>query len=250
MADDIPESPGRPDEEEPEEEKHEETEEEDVFVASLRRPSLRRGASERPDLFKKLVKQRRASMIIMDNIYEGEASTVSRAEKQVPDSLKDAFTVSEMKKLEADSAALDEARKIVSDLNKYFPQDDNRVEVRLKDFSYRVNVDPSEIKIQTVYNQSVIFRARAFLKRICGKEKKADLETAYVLEGINLNFVPGKMYLVLGPPASGKTTLLGAIAGRLSTTNGEVLEGSVLYNGLSLMVNARKETKYQWLVLH
>lgn len=249
MVDGIPEVPGRTDEEEPEEEKHEETEEEESFVASLRRPSLRRGASERPDHFKKLVRQRRASMIIMDNIYEGGASTVSRAEKQVPDSLKDALTESKMKKLEAESAALEEAQKLVSEMNKYFPQDDNRVEVRLKDFSYRVNVDPSEIKIMTVYNQSLVFRARRFLKRTCGKEKKAEKQTAYVLEGINLNFVPGKMYLVLGPPASGKTTLLRAIAGRLSTTNGEVLEGSVLYNGLSLKVNARKETIYQWLVL-
>jgi ABC-type glutathione transport system ATPase component len=243
MADDIPEAPGRPDEEEPEEEKHEETEEEESFVASLRRPSLRRGASERPDLFKKLVRQRRATMIVMDNIYEGEASTVSRSEKQLPDSLKDELTESKMKKLEAESEAMEDARKLVSDMNKYFPQDDNRVEVRLKDFSYRVNVDPSEIKIMTVYNQSLIYKARKFLKRICGKEKKGEKQTAYVLEGINLNFVPGKMYLVLGPPASGKTTLLRAIAGRLSTTNGEVLEGSVLYNGLSLKVNARQETK-------
>jgi ABC-type glutathione transport system ATPase component len=243
MADDIPEAPGRPDEEEPEEEKHEETEEEESFVASLRRPSLRRGASERPDLFKKLVRQRRATMIVMDNIYEGEASTVSRSEKQLPDSLKDELTDSKMKKLEAESAAMEDARKFVSDMKKYFPQDDNRVEVRLKDFSYRVNVDPSEIKIMTVYNQSLVYKARKFLKRTCGKEKKGEKQTAYVLEGINLNFVPGKMYLVLGPPASGKTTLLRAIAGRLSTTNGEVLEGSVLYNGLSLKVNARQETK-------
>jgi ABC-type multidrug transport system ATPase subunit len=44
------------------------------------------------------------------------------------------------------------------------------------------------------------------------------------------------MYLVLGPPQSGKTTLLKAVAGRLSTTNGERIEGSILYNGLSLKV--------------
>jgi ABC-type glutathione transport system ATPase component len=148
-----------------------------------------------------------------------------------------------MKKLQAETAALQEARKLVSEIDKYFPQNDNRVEVRLKDFSYRVKVDPNEIRIRTVYNQSLIYEVGKFLKRVFGKEKKAEKQTAYVLENISLNFVPGKMYLVLGAPASGKTTLLRAIAGRLSTKNGEVLEGSVLYNGLSLKVNARRTDK-------
>jgi ABC-type multidrug transport system ATPase subunit len=42
------------------------------------------------------------------------------------------------------------------------------------------------------------------------------------------------MYLILGPPASGKSSLLKAVAGRLSTVNGETMEGTVQYNGLSL----------------
>jgi ABC-type multidrug transport system fused ATPase/permease subunit len=244
MADDIPKAPGRSDEGELEEEKREEAQD------SHRRPSLRRGFSERPDHFKKLVRQKRASMIMIEKIFEGEGSTVSRAEKRVPDSLKDVLTESKMKKLQAESAALKEAEKLLSEVKKYFPQDDNRVEVRLKNFSYRVNVDPNEIRIQTVYNQSCIYDARRFFRRTFGKENKPEKQTAYVLEDIDLNFLPGKMYLVLGPPASGKTTLLRAIAGRLSTTNGEVLEGSVLYNGLSLKVHARKETNYPLLVLH
>lgn len=44
-------------------------------------------------------------------------------------------------------------------------------------------------------------------------------------------FEPGKSYLVLGPPNSGKTTLLKAIAGRLRVPANGTLEGSITYNG-------------------
>jgi len=36
-----------------------------------------------------------------------------------------------------------------------------------------------------------------------------------VLDNINTVFKPGKTYLILGPPKSGKSTLLKAVAGKL-----------------------------------
>lgn len=52
-----------------------------------------------------------------------------------------------------------------------------------------------------------------------------------------LFFILGKMYLVLGPPRSGKTSLLKAIAGRLPMSNGETVTGSVKYNGIVMDVS-------------
>jgi ABC-type protease/lipase transport system fused ATPase/permease subunit len=61
------------------------------------------------------------------------------------------------------------------------------------------------------------------------------------LSNINLVLKPGCTYLVLGPPASGKTTLLKAIAGRLPSSTGldgkpvkdkPHAEGSIQYNGV------------------
>ena len=48
-----------------------------------------------------------------------------------------------------------------------------------------------------------------------------------ILHDINLVFSPGQCYLILGPPASGKTTLLQAIAGRLPA----VQAGNSSYTG-------------------
>ena len=238
MADDTPKAAERLDEEQPEEEKREE--EADPFVSSTgRRPSLRRGPSLRPDHFQKLVRQRRASIVIMDQIYEGTVSTVAGAEAEIPTSLKDVLTESNIKQLEAKTETFKQVKAFIDEFRKHFPLDQYRVEVRLKDFSYRVDVDPFENKIQTVYNQSFVYDMWKFARRVFKHEKKPEKKTKYVLQDINLNFEPGKTYLVLGPPASGKTTLLKAISGRLSTANGEVLEGSILYNGLSLKVRPR-----------
>lgn len=140
------------------------------------------------------------------------------------------------------------------------------VEVRLHDYSYQVPVPAGNAPtIKTVANQSLCYAAYEFVRRFhlycwqgsSGISRKntndddhnpswtpvraseivapfADLE---ILSHIDLVLRPGRTYLVLGPPASGKTTLLKAIAGRLpspSNNNSTNTNGRIEYNGISV----------------
>jgi ABC-type multidrug transport system ATPase subunit len=122
------------------------------------------------------------------------------------------------------------------------------MEVRLKGVTYKALVDPAEdSKIRTVYNSSFLYKIHKFCQRqICNRGERPrhprQKETKVLLDNINLVFSPGKMYLVLGAPGSGKTSLLKAIAGRLDTNakKGLIMEGTVSYNGKTL----KDKTKY------
>lgn len=120
-------------------------------------------------------------------------------------------------------------------------QDTNRlVEVRLKDFSYHVPIRMMAPNVKTVMNQSVCYAIYEFFNRLslyCKRGRHAAREgqgmrssmwlprtasdivnpfaSKPILNEINLILKPGTTYLVLGPPGSGKTSLLKAIAGRL-----------------------------------
>lgn len=202
--------------------------------SSFRRASLRR-PSNRHDHLEVLVRQKRASIIYLQQQIFQEIPKEEDEEYDL--SLADVLSDTQKEQLKQESEDMHEGNMFFNDLRHHFPNDDNRVEIRLKDFNYRVKLNPRKNKIQTVFNYSLAYKIWKFTKQhLLRIEPKETIQMTCVLNNVTLNFIPGKMYLVLGPPESGKTTLLKAVAGRLSTSNGERLEGSILYNGLSLKV--------------
>lgn len=133
------------------------------------------------------------------------------------------------------------------------------VEVRLCNFSYYVPIRTDAPSVKTVLNQSPCYGtyefARRFARLISSRKKKnlsiphiaskvfMPFDKTPVLTDINLVFKPGKTYVILGPPGSGKTSLLMAIAGRLphfvnTVTKKPIrgkphISGRVEYNGVT-----------------
>jgi ABC-type multidrug transport system fused ATPase/permease subunit len=114
------------------------------------------------------------------------------------------------------------------------------LEVRLKNFTYTVPIGDRNSKIMTVYNASCLYPIAKMIKRLATGATRmvSEAKTKVVLSHINLVLKPGKQYLVLGPPASGKSTLLQAIAGQLQLKKYEKVEGSISYNGRTLAVSS------------
>eukprot|EP00934_Nitzschia_sp_Nitz4_P005895 Nitzschia sp. Nitz4//scaffold51_size120721//34259//39017//NITZ4_003720-RA/size120721-snap-gene-0.33-mRNA-1//-1//CDS//3329553841//5885//frame0 len=108
------------------------------------------------------------------------------------------------------------------------------VEVRVEELSYVAQVAPAASKIKTVYNSSIIYDVVKFFKGFKKGHQAPQMVNKVILDRISLTLHPGRAYLVLGPPSSGKTSFLKAIAGRLATNNGEQTTGNVTYNGKSL----------------
>ncbi|KAG7358645.1 ABC-2 type transporter [Nitzschia inconspicua] len=66
------------------------------------------------------------------------------------------------------------------------------------------------------------------------RTRHGDLPRKEILKDINLVIEPGLNYLILGPPGSGKSVLLKAIAGLIPLHNPFSMEGSITYNGKTL----------------
>lgn len=141
------------------------------------------------------------------------------------------------------------------------------VEVRFDQFTYSVPVRADAPTVKTIFNQSVCYGAYELFRRvhqyrmyrkqqqreqsstspqphprtsIWRPTKRADVLNPYqqkdILKQIDLVFKPGKSYLILGPPAGGKTSLLKAIAGLLpknTTSTTTTTQGKLYYNGIS-----------------
>jgi ABC-type multidrug transport system fused ATPase/permease subunit len=115
------------------------------------------------------------------------------------------------------------------------------LEVRMENFTYSVPISSEAGKVKTVYNSSSLYQIEKFFQRMWRGEKKkpARIGTKKVLDDINLVLRPGKAYLLLGPPTSGKTTLLRAITGNLHPGKEDSLDGTIKYNGRALKVCQR-----------
>ncbi len=90
--------------------------------------------------------------------------------------------------------------------------------------------------IQTVTSASPLWKV---VKRLVYFLKTGDLlakkraEETIALGGVNLKFESGKLYLILGAPKSGKSTLLKMIANTLTEDKNHVVGGGVTINGAS-----------------
>ena len=128
------------------------------------------------------------------------------------------------------------------------------IDIRMKNFTYTVPVNIGQQRIQTVGNLGCIFKLYTTTREIrragsfdAARAAKAKQRTSrHILKDINLCLQAGKLYLVLGPPSSGKTSLLKAIASLLpdakcvdsnddaDPTKEATMSGSITYNGLGI----------------
>jgi ABC-type multidrug transport system fused ATPase/permease subunit len=156
--------------------------------------SLRR-VSGRPDHLRALIENKRESVRYISNLYKEEPLDSEH--------LKVTLSESEKQKAREDTEFLKHGGAVIGELRKHFPLKNNQVEIRIKDLNYCVVVNPAVSKIQTVFNQSLSYKFWKWVKRVWQGQRRPEKQMKYVLENINLVLKPGKMYLVLGPPASG-----------------------------------------------
>lgn len=138
-------------------------------------------------------------------------------------------------------------------------EQDVRMEVRLHNLSFFVPYDDHKSQqgnIHTVWNQTLLYHLLQFFRRLRAVSRREVPrlfpQPAYrpILSNVNLCLKPGKMYLLLGAPSSGKTTLLKAIAGLLPNPrilagkskgqprpNSPFIDGFVEYNGQTMENN-------------
>uniref|UniRef100_A0A7S4MWX6 ABC transporter domain-containing protein n=1 Tax=Odontella aurita TaxID=265563 RepID=A0A7S4MWX6_9STRA len=123
--------------------------------------------------------------------------------------------------------------------------------VRISNYSYNVPIMVDAPQVKTVMNQSPCYAVSSFFSHLreyfSGGRKIGDVFGHYekkpILKDISLVLKPGTTYLVMGPPACGKTSLLKAISGLLPShvgANGEPKKrkahssGRIEYNGVSV----------------
>lgn len=158
--------------------------------------------------------------------------------------------------LKKESEYLKNALRTAKAVSPYIPSGglQRSIDIRMRKFSYTVPVNMGQQSIQTVGNLGCIFKLYKTTREIrragsvdaarAAKEKQRT--SRHILKDINLSLQAGKMYLVLGPPSSGKSSLLKAIASLLpdakcadsnddaDPTKEATMSGSITYNGLGI----------------
>jgi len=207
--------------------------------------NVRSDEKERPDHFRGILQHRRASEHFVREMLDMGPVVDSTRFPDADEPLEPCtLTAKSILALTDSTKFLKHAKTFLEEFHAVCPSVQGKmVEIAVTNFSYKVPVDPKAQKIRTVYNSSMFYDIYSWMKRKYRGLEKTNFGEKHVLHKINLTLKPGRMYLVLGPPASGKSSLLKAIAGRLSMTNDETVEGSVLYNGLS-MEDAMKSHLY------
>lgn len=140
----------------------------------------------------------------------------------------------QIRDVETTARSLRSLRKELAEFSKF--QQEFPIEIRIDKLNYSATVSRDSNKIKTIYNTGLIYYMVKYWKnRNKQLDEQESMETTKtILENISLTLMPGKMYLLLGPPGSGKSSLLKAVAGRLSVKKGEDISGKVLYNGRAL----------------
>ncbi|XP_043698940.1 ABC transporter G family member 32 isoform X1 [Telopea speciosissima] len=104
-----------------------------------------------------------------------------------------------------------------------------KIEVRFQNLKVDTHVHTGSRALPTIPNY-ILNMTEAFLRQLRifpGRRKKL-----YILDNISGIIRPSRLTLLLGPPSSGKTTLLLALAGRLGP--GLKMSGKITYNGHGL----------------
>jgi len=180
-------------------------------MSTFTKESGRKWLEDRPDyITKSILRHRQSAKFVHEQVKKSSTLEIVKVEEDVDieigDSSGEFLTPVEKKNLKGKvKHMLNEARMF----NKHPPYL-NPMEIRLHDVSYVVPAGSN------VFNKCL------------GKTEKN--EAKVILNKINLVLKPGKTYLILGAPGSGKTSLLRAIAGLLPEKR---MQGSITYNGLS-----------------
>ena len=190
----------------------------------------------RQDHMNKLVAQRRQSMLQLFPEDESSAAIEEEEEGQV---------VERKETMEDHSDFVKHLKGFLAKQGGLQSMPLPSMEVRLQNVSYRVpSLDDGsgKNKIPTIYNTSPLYSIQRFIKWLrANKEDRPSNQhlVTDVLTNVNLVLKPKCMYLVLGPPLSGKTSLLKAIAGMLQQdtfpkgyNEDKYLTGKILYNNL------------------
>ena len=243
-------------------------------VRVARRGSVLHRNSERGEHLRSLFVKRRIKEALMNSLNIAAPPLDVAPSDQEPDYELSVNTAAMAMIEQYDASFLEEVKKeiekemvqhqhepaIIQELNSIGKEYQERLkgynefplEVRLKNFTYTVPVDERNSKIQTVYNASCLYPIAKMLKRIAKGEPRvlAQARVKVILSDINLVLKPGQQYLVLGPPASGKSTLLQAIAGQLTPSKYDTVEGSISYNGRTLAVCVATLLLFLYIVHH